>query len=86
MALITSVCVPVPAHRQKASFDDAARLLVVRGSTGDGAAAAGGSPAASPVKEAADGDGPGSEATAGAVLAFVHFRYEIVEECLLLKV
>jgi len=88
----------VDSSAQRQLGDDDARLLLVRAAApevdaaapaspakaADASSAAPASPAASPAKEPDEAEADG-ELKPGAVAAFVHFRYEIVEGALLLR-
>ena len=77
------------ADKRKELAEDSARILIIRGSATE-AAEEPASPATSPVKapSAVDDDKPDADKPKAStdVLGFVHFRYEIEEECLLLYV
>lgn len=72
------------ADKRKELAENDARVLIIRG----GAAAETASPATSPVKAPAETSSEKAAETKAStdVLAFMHFRYEIEEECLLLYI
>eukprot|EP01052_Picozoa_sp_SAG31_P031578 SAG31_NODE_3361_length_4364_cov_3.184291_3_plen_109_part_00 len=63
--------------------EDECRLLLVRRNSAEQQPA---SPAASPVKDAADGPDDDAADSTHDIAAFMHYRYEIEEECLLLYI
>lgn len=73
------------ADKQKELLEEDCRLLIVRGSAAESSPP---SPAASPVKDAgtAYDDDDDEAGGIGEIAAFVHFRYEIEEEALLLYI
>lgn len=83
--LLDAVPVAPPSLTDRNLQEEDCRLLIVRGSAAESSPP---SPAASPVKDAgtAYDDDDDEAGGIGEIAAFVHFRYEIEEEALLLYI
>ena len=81
--LLDAVPVAPPSLTDRNLQEEDCRLLIVRGSAAESSPP---SPAASPVKDAGTAYDDDEAGGIGEIAAFVHFRYEIEEEALLLYI